>query len=57
MFCFFACDVLHPLDNGREESGGRGERPPPGLKGREIGMWFARRSKAKKEQQEKMNVS
>ncbi|PVD36953.1 hypothetical protein C0Q70_03946 [Pomacea canaliculata] len=42
-------------DNGREESGGRGERPPPGLKGREIGMWFARRSKAKKEQQEKMN--
>lgn len=54
---FFARDVLHALDNGREESGGRGERPPPGLKGREIGMWFARRSKAKKEQQEKMNVS
>nr|KAG5698926.1 hypothetical protein BaRGS_024847 [Batillaria attramentaria] len=36
------------------EDGGR-ERPPPGLKGREIGMWYARRGKARKEHQEKMN--
>lgn len=38
-----------------DEGEGGGNRPPPGLKGREIGMWYARRGKARKEQQEKMN--
>ncbi|XP_037783105.1 ATP-dependent DNA/RNA helicase DHX36-like isoform X1 [Penaeus monodon] len=28
---------------------GRGERPPPHLKGREIGMWYAQRSKDRQE--------
>lgn len=28
-------------------------RPPPGLKGKEIGLWFARRSRAKKEMMDK----
>ncbi|XP_076451266.1 ATP-dependent DNA/RNA helicase DHX36-like [Babylonia areolata] len=39
---------------GGEEGGDR-ERPPPGLSGREIGMWYARRSKARKAEQEKVN--
>ena len=42
--------------DGESEGGGR-ERPPPGLKGREIGMWYAKRGKARKEREEKMNVS
>ncbi|XP_067658933.1 ATP-dependent DNA/RNA helicase DHX36-like [Haliotis asinina] len=33
--------------------GGRGGRPPPGLRGRDIGMWYARRSKEKKEKQDR----
>ncbi|XP_033112396.1 ATP-dependent DNA/RNA helicase DHX36-like [Anneissia japonica] len=35
---------------GRGGRGGRGG-PPPGLKGREIGMWYAQRAKAKKHKQ------
>ncbi|XP_060066798.1 ATP-dependent DNA/RNA helicase DHX36-like [Ylistrum balloti] len=36
-----------------DSGGGRGgrERPPPGLSGREIGMWYAKRSMAKKEKE------
>ena len=30
-----------------DTSGDRRERPPPGLRGREIGMWHAARSKRK----------
>ncbi|XP_053390131.1 ATP-dependent DNA/RNA helicase DHX36-like, partial [Mercenaria mercenaria] len=44
-------------DRRDERPGGSGrggkERPPPGLKGREIGMWYARRSRANAEQREK----
>lgn len=32
-----------------------GNRPPPHLKGREIGMWYARKSQARKEREEKTN--
>jgi ATP-dependent RNA helicase DHX36 len=41
------------------EGGGRGRRrgrPPPGLKGREIGLWYAQKSKKKKEEMERLNV-
>ncbi|KAL8564469.1 hypothetical protein ACOMHN_017611 [Nucella lapillus] len=50
---------LHPGNggDGEEDGGGGGgggrERPPPGLTGRDIGMWYARRSKGRKEDQEK----
>lgn len=39
---------------GRSERGsqGRGERPPPHLKGRDIGLWYAQRSKQRKEAEE-----
>jgi len=37
-------------DEGRNSRGGN--RPPPGLKGREIGMWYAKRSKEKGKQKE-----
>ncbi|XP_012944942.1 ATP-dependent DNA/RNA helicase DHX36 [Aplysia californica] len=36
------------------QSGGR-ERPPPGLRGRDIGMWYAKRSQARKEREQKQN--
>jgi len=46
-----------PPDCGRDNSGERRERdrPPPGLKGREIGMWYARRGQAKREKEQKQN--
>ena len=53
-------DFSQLSDQGGQDGEGEGagrDRPPPGLKGREIGMWFAKRGKARKEQQEKMNVS
>ena len=31
----------------------RGGRPPSGLKGREVGLWYAQRSKHKKKMMEK----
>ncbi|XP_041377673.1 ATP-dependent DNA/RNA helicase DHX36-like isoform X2 [Gigantopelta aegis] len=42
-------------DTGEGDEGSRSNRPPPGLKGRAIGMWYAQRSRGKKKQQEKMN--
>ncbi|ESO94287.1 hypothetical protein LOTGIDRAFT_161510 [Lottia gigantea] len=43
-------------DSFRGKSGrGRGGRPPPGLKGREIGMWYARKSQAAKDKREKLD--
>ena len=50
---------LVPPDCGRDNSGERRERdrPPPGLKGREIGMWYARRGQAKREKEQKQNVN
>ena len=46
---------------GRGGGGGRGRGrggggPPPGLKGREIGMWYAQRSKGKKKDKEIQEV-
>ena len=38
---------------GGGRGGGRGGGPPPGLKGREIGMWYAARSKQRKKEEEK----
>ncbi|GFO08215.1 hypothetical protein PoB_003472000 [Plakobranchus ocellatus] len=35
----------------------RGNKPPPHLRGRAIGMWYARRSQARKEKKEKTNRS
>lgn len=43
------------MDEKHSSDRGRG-RPPPGLVGREIGMWYAQRSKAKKADMEKKNV-
>lgn len=41
-------------DNSTFDGGDRPrQRPPPGLKGKEIGLWFARRSRAKKEMLDK----
>ena len=42
-------------DNERRERPVR-ERPPPGLRGRAIGMWYAARSKARKEKGEHYDV-
>ena len=44
-----------PESGGLRRGGGRG-RPPPGLSGREIGLWYAKRSKQKKEEQERKQV-
>lgn len=38
--------------HGREDRDHRGSRPPPGLRGREIGLWYAKRSNAKKQNEE-----
>ncbi|GFR70434.1 ATP-dependent RNA helicase DHX36 [Elysia marginata] len=38
-----------------DEGASSGNKPPPHLKGREIGMWYARRSQARKERDEKTN--
>ncbi|XP_064611599.1 ATP-dependent DNA/RNA helicase DHX36-like [Liolophura sinensis] len=38
--------------SGGHSGRGRGHGPPPGLKGREIGMWYARRGKVRKEEKE-----
>ena len=32
-------------------------RPPPGLRGREIGLWYASRQKERNKETEKQNVS
>ena len=42
---------------GGGRGGGGRERPPPGLKGREIGMWYAQRSKEQTKEKEKQQVS
>lgn len=42
--------------SGSHSGRGRGHRPPPGLKGREIGLWYARRGKARKEEKELAEV-
>ncbi|BFZ23379.1 hypothetical protein BsWGS_26418 [Bradybaena similaris] len=42
-------------ENGKEQKpSGRG-RHPPGLKGKEIGLWYARRNKSNREQEQKLN--
>ena len=54
-----------PSDQVLDKADGVKERPPPGfrgrpphgLSGREIGMWYARRSREKKEAIESINVS
>ncbi|KAK4309183.1 hypothetical protein Pmani_019168 [Petrolisthes manimaculis] len=33
---------------GRGRGGGRGNRPPPGLKGKEIGLWYARQGQQRR---------
>ena len=38
------------------EKSGSSDRPPPGLKGRQIGLWYSRRSKANAAQREKNMV-
>ena len=45
---------------GPNRGGGRGRGrggPPPGLTGREIGMWYAQKSKHHKKEQEKNEAS
>ena len=50
-----------PNRGGGRGRGGRGrglgKGPPPGLSGREIGMYYAARSKRNKEEREKNSVS
>ena len=41
--------------HGRRE-GGRKQGPPPGLSGKDIGMYYAHRSRAKKKAQERNSV-
>ena len=42
---------------GRGGRGGRGGGPPPGLKGREIGMWYAAKSKNRVRDKDIMEVT
>ena len=46
-------------DGHRRSSGGAegGDAPPPNLRGRAIGMWYAARSKSKKKKKELSEVS
>ena len=41
---------------GGRESGSKHGRPPPGLSGKEIGMYYARRSKAAGQERDRRNV-
>ncbi|RUS82845.1 hypothetical protein EGW08_009367, partial [Elysia chlorotica] len=47
--------MQEPGGNQDEEGGASGNRPPPHLKGRDIGLWYARKSQARKEREEKTN--
>ncbi len=51
--------MVHTADRKRGRGGrggGGGERPPPGLTGRDIGMWYAKRSKEKSARFEREGV-
>ncbi|KAK3104908.1 hypothetical protein FSP39_012973 [Pinctada imbricata] len=43
-------------DEGQGRDHGGGGRPPLGLRGKDLGLWFAKRSKAKKEIEEIQKV-
>lgn len=53
LFIFVVVVVVAESDREGQQK----ERHPPGLRGREIGMWYARRSKARVVKEQKLNVS